>query len=114
MTKGEMDWQDDTVAAALGKPRVPKEKTRVERIGIAVETSTRGEGGMLASVSGRMARKNTTTALLYIPNELYEDISRRCSGPKASVCVGLMEWALQELETRKLTLNIALGLKVED
>ena len=86
-------------------------KSRASRLGIAVETIGRRPGGQLATVSGRMARRGTTTALLYIPDEIHVEIEQRCAGPKASVCLGLIEWALQELEQRELTLNVTVGIK---
>lgn len=64
--------------------------------------------GMLVMSSGRMTRADTHKVLLPIPAALHERITKQSSGSAVNAMVGLIAFAVAELERTGSTLDISL------
>lgn len=69
-----------------------------------VDVTTGAWSGVPLQVIGRGSRAGSKPLLVHVPEEIHEELMR--SGNAGQAAVGVLTWAIQELKTKKQTLNI--------
>jgi hypothetical protein len=92
-----------------GKPSPGREKRVVKASSIfSLKTVPRTDDKLVRS-AGKQSRGNTSQQVIFLPNDLKKKIESRGFGPNSSAIIGLVQFALDELEKQEKTLEIEVS-----
>ncbi len=73
-----------------------------------LETGTRQTGARPVRVSGKIRRGDVAKSVyLQLPQQTVDQLDAALDGPTAPGIVGLIEWAVAELDRQNLVLNVS-------